>query len=98
MHWQVGEVEADKGLAEYQKDNKMVRCPTCGHGMEKITGCNRVTCASYHPSTTFVYLLGSGNPREHFTCATGFSLVPFVLFPDDYSNRIEYVLSVESAL
>lgn len=48
MCQQVGETEADKGLKEYQAKNRMISCPTCGHGIEKITGCNRVTCAQTH--------------------------------------------------
>ena len=41
---EVGEVEADKGLAEYRAAHRMINCPTCGHGIEKISGCNHVTC------------------------------------------------------
>ena len=37
-----GEKEADKGMEEYKKSNRMIKCPTCGHGIEKISGCNRV--------------------------------------------------------
>ncbi|EIE20626.1 hypothetical protein COCSUDRAFT_57197 [Coccomyxa subellipsoidea C-169] len=66
---QAGEAEADKGLAEYQKANKMVRCPTCGHGIEKITGCNRVTCTGC--KTQVCWLCGdklpATNPYSHFT-------------------------------
>ena len=37
-----GEKEADKGMEEYKRSNRMIKCPTCGHGIEKIAGCNRV--------------------------------------------------------
>ncbi|KAK9901691.1 hypothetical protein WJX75_008551 [Coccomyxa subellipsoidea] len=66
---QVGEAEADKGLREYQAANKMIRCPTCGHGIEKITGCNRVQCTGC--KTQVCWLCGlklpATNPYSHFT-------------------------------
>jgi hypothetical protein len=37
-----GEEEADKGMTEYMAWNRVISCPKCGHGIEKISGCNRV--------------------------------------------------------
>lgn len=39
---EVGEQEAEEGLKKYERSNRVLRCPTCGHGLEKISGCNRV--------------------------------------------------------
>ena len=38
-----GEKAADKGLEEYRKTHRVINCPTCNHGIEKISGCNHVT-------------------------------------------------------
>ena len=38
-----GQKEAEKGLEEYRKSNRMITCPTCNHGIEKIDGCNHLT-------------------------------------------------------
>ncbi|BDA42122.1 probable ATP-dependent RNA helicase DEAH11, chloroplastic at C-terminar half [Coccomyxa sp. Obi] len=66
---QVGEVEADNGLKEYQAKNRMISCPTCGHGIEKTDGCNRVQCTGCR--TQVCWLCGaklpSPNPYAHFT-------------------------------
>jgi len=40
--WECGGRVADVELAEYRRTNRVVRCPTCGHGLEKISGCNHV--------------------------------------------------------
>ncbi len=38
-----GEKEADRGLEEYRRNNRVMNCPSCNHGIEKISGCNHVT-------------------------------------------------------
>ena len=40
---EVGEAQADEGMREYEAANRVVHCPTCGHGLERISGCNRLT-------------------------------------------------------
>ncbi|CAL5223005.1 g5454 [Coccomyxa viridis] len=64
-----GEKEADKGMEEYKRSNRMIKCPTCGHGIEKIAGCNRVQCSGC--KTQCCWLCGKKlpalNPYSHFT-------------------------------
>jgi hypothetical protein len=43
---EAGEAQADEGMREYEANNRLVHCPTCGHGIEKISGCNRVQCVA----------------------------------------------------
>ena len=40
---EVGKKEAEKGLEEYRKLNRILKCPTCNHGIEKTGGCNHMT-------------------------------------------------------
>ena len=40
---EVGQKEAEKGLEEYRKNNRIVKCTSCGHGTEKMYGCDRLT-------------------------------------------------------
>ena len=42
---QAGAQAAEEGLTEYRKGTRVIVCPTCGHGIEKASGCNRVQCA-----------------------------------------------------
>lgn len=37
-----GEEVAEKGMEKYRKKNRVMTCPTCGMGITKISGCNRV--------------------------------------------------------
>ena len=39
---EAGAQEAEEGLKEYRKGTRVIKCPTCGHGIEKASGCNRV--------------------------------------------------------
>lgn len=39
---EVGQQEALEGLEEYQKSNRIVKCPTCNHGIERISGCDHM--------------------------------------------------------
>ncbi|KAK9846018.1 hypothetical protein WJX81_008504 [Elliptochloris bilobata] len=63
-----GELAADQGFAEYEKANKVVRCPTCGHGIEKVAGCNRVTCSVCRTNVCWLCgtKLSAHNPYQHF--------------------------------
>ena len=40
---EVGQKEAEKGLEEFRKSNRMITCPACNHGIQKIGGCNNMT-------------------------------------------------------
>jgi hypothetical protein len=42
-----GEEVADKSFAEFRQTTRVVDCPTCGIGITKIDGCNRVMCAPH---------------------------------------------------
>ena len=40
--YQVSKKEAEKSLEEYRKFHRIVKCPTCKHGIEKTGGCNHM--------------------------------------------------------
>ena len=39
----LGQKVAEEGLEEYQKNNRIVKCPICNHGIEKTIGCDHMT-------------------------------------------------------
>ena len=39
---EISQKEAEKGLEPYRKWHRIVKCPTCQHGIEKIGGCNHM--------------------------------------------------------
>lgn len=38
----LGQKVAEEGLEEYQKKNRIVKCPNCKHGIERISGCDHM--------------------------------------------------------
>eukprot|EP00884_Botryococcus_braunii_P001924 jgi/Botrbrau1/11732/Bobra.0195s0059.1 len=63
-----GEAVAEKGMAQYRKSTRVVTCPTCGMGITKVDGCNRVRCGSCHKDMCWLCgaALTGSNPYDHF--------------------------------
>lgn len=38
----VGEDPAESSFQEYLAQNRTIRCPTCGQGLQKLDGCNHI--------------------------------------------------------
>lgn len=43
---QRGEQTVDNAFQQYTAANRIVRCPTCNNGLQKIDGCNHLLCVS----------------------------------------------------
>ncbi|CAL5223008.1 g5459 [Coccomyxa viridis] len=53
---EAGEKKAEKDLEEYRKKHRIVNCPNCHHGTERISGCSHMTCC--HCKTHFCWQCG----------------------------------------